>query len=138
VIPIMKVSDAEEAIRLANDSRYGLDGSVFTADRERGRLIAERIEAGAVCVNDGLVNFVITEAPMGGVKQSGIGRRHGVEGIRKYCRQKTIVIDRFGMKSEPNWFPASKLKTQAVRSALRLFYRSGWSNKLFGWRRGAG
>jgi acyl-CoA reductase-like NAD-dependent aldehyde dehydrogenase len=138
VIPIMKVSDAEEAIRLANDSRYGLDGSVFTGDRERGRLIAERIDAGAVCVNDGLVNFVITEAPMGGVKQSGIGRRHGVEGIRKYCRQKTIVIDRFGMKSEPNWFPASKLKTQAVRSALRLFYRSGWSNKLFGWRRGTG
>lgn len=138
VIPIMKVRDAEEAIRLANDSPYGLDGSVFTRDRECGRLIAERIEAGSVCVNDGLVNFVITEAPMGGIKESGIGRRHGVEGIRKYCRQKTLVIDRFGLKNEPNWFPASKLKTQAVRSALRLFYRSGWGNKFFGGRRGAG
>ena len=136
VIPIMKVHDAEEAVRLANDSRYGLDGSVFTGDRERGRLIAERIDAGAVCVNDSLVNFVITEAPMGGVKESGTGRRHGAEGIRKYTRQKTIVIDRFGMKNEPNWFPASRFKTEAIRAALRLFYRSGWSNKLFGHRTG--
>lgn len=137
VIPIMKVRDAEEAIRLANDSPYGLDGSVFTRDRERGRLIAESIEAGSVCINDGLVNFVITEAPMGGIKESGIGRRHGMEGIRKYARQKTLVIDRFGMKNEPNWFPASKFKNQAVRAALRLFYRSGWGNKFFG-RGGAG
>ena len=136
VIPIMKVHDAEEAVRLANDSRYGLDGSVFSADGERGRLIAERIEAGSVCVNDSLVNFVITEAPMGGVKESGTGRRHGAEGIRKYTRQKTIVIDRFGMKNEPNWFPASRFKTQAIRAALRLFYRSGWTNKFFGRRPG--
>ena len=89
-----------------------------------------------MCVNDSLVNFVIIEAPMGGVKESGTGRRHGAEGIRKYTRQKTIVIDRFGMKNEPNWFPASRFKNQAVRAALRLFYRSGWSNKLFGHRPG--
>jgi acyl-CoA reductase-like NAD-dependent aldehyde dehydrogenase len=131
IIPIMRVADAEEAVYRANDSRYGLDGSIFTRDRERGRLIAERIEAGSVCVNDGLVNFVIPEAPMGGIKESGIGRRHGREGIRKYCRQKSIVIDRFGMKNEPNWFPASRLKTAMVRASLRLFYRSGWRNKLF-------
>jgi acyl-CoA reductase-like NAD-dependent aldehyde dehydrogenase len=137
VIPIMKVRDAEQAVELANDSRYGLDGSVFTHDRERGRQIAERIDAGSVCVNDSLVNFVITEAPMGGIKESGFGRRHGADGIRKYCRQKTIVIDRFGMKNEPNWFPVSKFKTQAVRAALRLFYRSGWGSKFFG-RHGTG
>jgi len=132
VIPIMKVHDAEEAVRLANDSRYGLDGSVFTKDGERGRAIAERLETGSVCVNDGLVNFVIPEAPMGGVKESGVGRRHGADGIRKYCRQKTIVTDRFGMKSEPNWFPASKMKAKAVQTALRLFYRSGWRGRFFG------
>jgi hypothetical protein len=69
---------------------------------------------------------------MGGIKESGVGRRHGADGIRKYCRQKTIVTDRFGMKSEPNWFPASKTKAKAVQTALRLFYRSGWRGRFFG------
>jgi len=137
IIPIMKVRDENEAVRLANDSPYGLGASVFTADTEKGRAIARRIEAGGICVNDAIVHFAVTDVPMGGIKESGIGRRHGMEGIRKYARQKTLVIDRFGMKNEPNWFPASKFKNQAVRAALRLFYRSGWGNKFFG-RRGAG
>jgi acyl-CoA reductase-like NAD-dependent aldehyde dehydrogenase len=131
IIPIMKVKDADEAVRLANDSRYGLDGSVFTRDRERGWQIAEKMETGSVCINDSLVNFVITDAPMGGIKESGSGRRHGAEGIRKYCRQKTVVADRFGLKSEFNWFPATKRKSALIRRGLRLFYRSGWKEKFF-------
>lgn len=130
VIPIMAVKDADDALARANDSRYGLDGSIFTRDAERGRSMAEKIQAGAVCVNDGLVNFVIPEAPMGGIKESGVGRRHGAEGIRKYCRQKTIVIDRFGLKNEFAWFPATRRKAAFLRAAFRLLYRSGWRNKL--------
>ncbi|HEY2986921.1 MAG TPA: succinic semialdehyde dehydrogenase, partial [Candidatus Binatia bacterium] len=130
VIPIMKVADCDEAVRLANDSRYGLDGSIFTRDKERGRRVAEKIQAGSVCINDGLVNFVIPEAPMGGIKESGIGRRHGAEGIRKFCRQKTIVTDRLGLKSEFTWFPATERKARLFRRALRLLYRSGWKNKF--------
>ena len=130
VIPIMRVQDPDEAVRLANDSRYGLDGSVFTRDRNRGRLVAEKIQAGSVCINDSLVNFIIPDAPMGGIKESGIGRRHGAEGIRKFCRQKTIVTDRLGLKSEFSWFPLTKRKTEMIRRAFRLFYRSGWKNKL--------
>src|SRR5258706_4806871 len=129
-IPIMKVGDADEAVRRANDSRFGLDGSVFTRDKARGRLLADRIEAGSVCINDGLVNFVIPEAPMGGIKESGIGRRHGAEGIRKYCRQKTIVTDVLGLKNEFIWFPATRLKARLIPMLLRFFYRSGWKNKL--------
>jgi len=131
VIPIMKVRDAEEAIRLANDSRYGLTASVWTKDDVKARVVSRRIEAGSVCVNDCLVNFAVTEAPMGGIKESGIGVRHGAQGIRKFCRQQTVVIDRFGSNKEINWYPTSKRKAALFRRALN-FYRSGFWNKLRG------
>ena len=130
IIPILKVKDREEALRLANDSRYGLDSSVFTRDKKKAWEIAEKIEAGSVCINDSLVNFIIPEAPMGGIKESGLGRRHGAEGIHKYCRQKTIVMDRLGLKSEFTWFPTTNLKTGLFRRGLRMLFRSGWKNKL--------
>jgi acyl-CoA reductase-like NAD-dependent aldehyde dehydrogenase len=130
IIPIMKVKDADEALQLANDSRYGLGGSVFTRDKAFGRRFAQRMHTGSVCVNDSLVNFIIPDAPMGGTKDSGFGYRHGAEGIRKFCRQKTIVIDRFGLKKEFPWFPSSHKKTQQMRLWLTLLCRSGWTNKL--------
>jgi acyl-CoA reductase-like NAD-dependent aldehyde dehydrogenase len=130
VIPIMKVKDRDEALRLANDSPYGLDGSVFTRDQEQALEIAQAMRAGAVCINDGLVNYVILNAPMGGTKASGIGRRHGAEGIRKYCHQKTIVIDRLGLNTEFTWFPATPQKTEWLRRGLGLLFRSGWEHKL--------
>ncbi len=130
IIPIMKVKDQEEAVRLANDSRYGLDSSVFTGDKKIGWKIAEKIQTGSVCINDSLVNFIIPDVPMGGTKQSGIGRRHGADGIRKYCQQKTIVMDRLGLKSEFIWFPTTKRKTDLLRRGLSLLFRSGWRNKL--------
>jgi delta 1-pyrroline-5-carboxylate dehydrogenase len=127
----MKVKDQGEALRLANDSRYGLDSSVFTRDKKSAWKIAEKIQAGSVCINDSLVNFIIPGAPMGGIKESGLGRRHGAEGIRKYCQQKTILVDRLGLKSELSWFPLTKRKADFFRRGLRLLFRSGWKNKLF-------
>jgi acyl-CoA reductase-like NAD-dependent aldehyde dehydrogenase len=130
VIPIMKVSSASEALRLANDSRYGLGASVFSRDRGAAGMLAEQIESGAVCVNDSLVNYIIPDTPMGGIKESGFGYRHGAEGILKYCRQKTIVTDRFGLKEEFPWYPASEKKSRQIRHLLRLLCRTGWRNKL--------
>lgn len=132
VIPIMKVNNADEALRLANDSRYGLDAIVFSRDTVKARQMAQHLYTGTVCINDGLVNYIIPEAPMGGVKDSGFSRRHGPEGIRKYCYQKTIVIDRFGLKKEMPWFPASRKKTAQMRRMISLLWRSGWRNKLAG------
>jgi acyl-CoA reductase-like NAD-dependent aldehyde dehydrogenase len=129
VIPIMKVSNASEAARLANDSPYGLGASIFSRNRDAASVLAEQIEVGAVCINDSLVNYIIPDTPMGGVKESGFGYRHGMEGIRKYCRQKTIVTDRFGLKEEFPWYPTSEKKARQMRHLLPLLCRSGWRNK---------
>ena len=132
VIPIMKVKNLDEALRLANDSRYGLDSSVFTRDASKGWKVAEKIQGGSVCINDCMVNFVIPDAPMGGIKDSGLGRRHGAEGIRKYCHQKTILKDRFGLKSEFNWYPTNRRKIEILKKGLNLLFRSGW--KRISWK----
>ncbi len=130
VIPIMKVDNAEAALRFANDSRYGLSGSIFSRDKAAALHLAERLQSGAVCVNDSLVNFIIPDAPMGGRKDSGFGYRHGAEGIRKFCHQKTIVIDRFGLKEEFPWYPATAKKTKQVRHLLNLLCHTGWRHKF--------
>jgi acyl-CoA reductase-like NAD-dependent aldehyde dehydrogenase len=100
VLPIMRVRDEDEALRLANDSRYGLNASVFTRDKTKGERIAAEVEAGVTCVNDVIAGFGVTDAPSGGLKESGIGKRHGAEGIRRFCHQQVIVTDRFGMKRD--------------------------------------
>lgn len=130
VIPIMKVADVEEAIRLANDSPYGLSASVFSRNKAGAEKLAARLQCGAVCVNDSLVNFIIPDAPMGGRKQSGFGSRHGGEGIRKFCYQKTIVVDRLGLKEEFPWYPVTHQKARQARQLLNLLCRSGWAQKL--------
>jgi len=64
-LPIMKVADSEEAVRLANDSPYGLGSSVFTRDTERGEQIARQLQTGAANVNDAMINYTVLELPMG-------------------------------------------------------------------------
>jgi acyl-CoA reductase-like NAD-dependent aldehyde dehydrogenase len=113
VVGVMKVRDAEEALRLANDTRYGLSGSVF-GEKERAERVARRIECGAVNVNDVLVNYLASDVPMGGWKESGIGFRHGEPGIKKYCRSESVVITRFAAKREPSWYPYTRARRGLV------------------------
>ncbi|MGH2946938.1 MAG: aldehyde dehydrogenase family protein [Solirubrobacteraceae bacterium] len=124
-LPIMKVADAEEAIRMANDSPYGLGASVWTKDLARGEQIARRIESGFACVNDANLNYYALELPMGGWKQSGLGTRHGAGGIRKYTRQQAIVIARVAMKREPHMFPYRPRTTRLLGRGLKLLYGRG-------------
>jgi acyl-CoA reductase-like NAD-dependent aldehyde dehydrogenase len=93
LLPVLRVKDAEEALRQANDSPLGLSGSVWSRDRVRAQALARRLEAGSVCVNDVLLTYLCVEAPIGGVKSSGLGVRHGPECLRQFCRIETIVSD---------------------------------------------
>ncbi len=120
VVGVMRVRDSEEALRLANDSRYGLSGSVF-GEKERAERVARRVECGAVNVNDVLVNYLASDVPMGGWKESGIGYRHGEPGIRKYCRTESVVITRFGGKREPSWYPYTKARRGLIDRVARAF-----------------
>ncbi|MBL8161585.1 MAG: aldehyde dehydrogenase family protein [Anaerolineae bacterium] len=93
LIPIMKVKDEAEAIRLANDNRYGLSGAIYTRDLKRGEQLATQMESGDVHVNCTSWIFGIPTLPMGGVKESGVGRRNGPEGLLRFVKPQSIVID---------------------------------------------
>jgi acyl-CoA reductase-like NAD-dependent aldehyde dehydrogenase len=125
-LPIMKVSGPDEAVRLANDSPYGLAGSVWTRDVTRGEEIARQVEAGVVCVNDAQINYVALELPMGGWKTSGVGFRHGPGGIRKYCRQQSLLVTRFApTKKDIHMLPYKPGSTRLIGRLIRLVYGRG-------------
>jgi acyl-CoA reductase-like NAD-dependent aldehyde dehydrogenase len=124
-LPIMKVKDTEEAIRLANDTTYGLQASVFTRDTEKGEQLARRIEAGAVCVNDVMVNYNALALPMGGWKTSGLGTRHGSAGIRKYTKTQSLVITKMAPKRDLHMFPYKKWRTRTLERMVSLLYGKG-------------
>jgi acyl-CoA reductase-like NAD-dependent aldehyde dehydrogenase len=132
VIGVMKVSDADEAVRMANDTSYGLGAAVFTAGAADGERIARRVEAGTVAVNDLFpTNYSVLGLPMGGWKNSGIGYRHGAVGIRKFCRVESITVPRIRPpKRELLWFPYNARKRGAVRRLYRLLNARGLRNRL--------
>jgi betaine-aldehyde dehydrogenase len=131
VIPVMRVRDADEAVRLANDTRYGLSASVFAGTSDEGEAVARRIEAGAVNVNDVLTNFFALGLPMGGWKESGIGFRHGSYGIKKYVRPESIVVPRVKQgKRDPLWFPYTGTRRKIVNRLNRLINARGLRNRL--------
>ena len=129
VVGVMKVRDSEEALRLANDTPYGLSGSVFGAT-DRAEQVARRTECGAVSINDVSANLLALGVPMGGWKQSGLGARHGEHGIRKYCRAEALVITRFGGKREPTWHPYSKSRRGLIARIGRAFSARDWRRRL--------
>jgi aldehyde dehydrogenase (NAD+)/succinate-semialdehyde dehydrogenase/glutarate-semialdehyde dehydrogenase len=91
VAALYPFDDVEEAIALANDSRYGLHASVWSGDTETAHRVAARIEAGSVAINSSLLIFATFDVPMGGLKLSGLGRRHGHEGIVRFTRTRSLV-----------------------------------------------
>ncbi|EMA64644.1 succinic semialdehyde dehydrogenase [Halorubrum lipolyticum] len=106
VVSVASVPDAETAIRAANDSPYGLNASVWTGDRDRGVEVARQVDCGTVNVNDAfLATWGAADAPMGGFGDSGLGRRHGPEGIRRYVESRTIGVSRVGPLTFPDRIP---------------------------------
>jgi acyl-CoA reductase-like NAD-dependent aldehyde dehydrogenase len=129
VMPVMRVANAEEALRVANDSPFGLSGSVWSGDVARARAMARRLDAGSVCVNDVLVNYFCVEAPLGGVKGSGLGMRHGSESLRQFCRVETVVEDHPLLGWLSPWldrqltsFPYKSRTHRVLRWFMKVFY----------------
>lgn len=129
ILPITRVADAEQAIRLANTSHLGLSGSVWSRDQAHALAVARRMETGSVCVNDVLVNYFFVAAPLGGIKNSGLGFRHGAESLRQFCTPRTVVEDRPGFGPVANWlrsqlgFPYRKRVFDVLRWLLKALYR---------------
>ncbi|HYC81512.1 MAG TPA: aldehyde dehydrogenase family protein [Solirubrobacterales bacterium] len=129
VVGVMKVRDEEEAVRLANDTRYGLSGSVF-GERDHAERVARRVECGAVNVNDVLINYFASDVPMGGWKESGIGYRHGEPGIKKFCRTESLVVTRFAGKREPTWYPYTRARRGLIARLTPFVYARDWRRRL--------
>lgn len=136
VVSVTPVPDADAAVAAANDSPYGLNASVWTSDRARGAAVAREIDCGTVNVNDGfLATWGATDAPMGGFGDSGLGRRHGPEGIRRFVEPRTVGVSRVGPLAFPDripteWFvrgafAATGLGRKASRGLRRLRKRVG-------------
>jgi acyl-CoA reductase-like NAD-dependent aldehyde dehydrogenase len=124
-LPIMKVGSVEEAIRLANDSEYGLSGSVFSRDFDRAKEVALQLDCGAVNINDVITNLMCTTAPMGGWKTSGIGARFGgADGLRKFCRVETVVGPRTNVGAGQNYYHNS---LKALKRTNKLMTRMALS-----------
>ena len=121
VLPIMTFKTDEEAIRLANDSAYGLTASVFTRDIARGRRMAEKIDAGTVMVNEVVYTHAVAQTPWGGVKQSGYGRTHGDLGLLEMVTAQHIHVNLVPGIPDVWWFPYTKQAGALFRSFARRF-----------------
>jgi succinate-semialdehyde dehydrogenase/glutarate-semialdehyde dehydrogenase len=125
LLPLVRVKDADEAVRRANDTQYGLSASIWTGDRRRGMKLGKRLKVGGVTVNDALVHYGIASLPFGGVRESGFGRARGMEGLGELTRTHGTVTDRLGLEREPWWFPYSKATEMLL-----------WATLLFRWKGG--
>ncbi|WKV72310.1 succinic semialdehyde dehydrogenase [Streptomyces sp. PCS3-D2] len=126
VVSIYRFTDEEEAVAQANATAYGLNSSVWTRDARRGHQVAARLRTGTVNINEGYAPaYGSAQAPMGGMKDSGLGRRHGSEGILKYTEAQTVAQQRLvpmapslGMDDET--YAAFMTRSLKVMKALRL------------------
>jgi acyl-CoA reductase-like NAD-dependent aldehyde dehydrogenase len=127
VVPVMRVADEEEALRMANDSVYGLHGSVWTRDRVRGHRVAARMKTGSVAVNDHMINFVYPSIKLGGTGISGLNGQLGEEGIKAYTIHRSITSARFT--------PTTKVMGAWLPRRVGKRWWTNLARVLFGWRR---
>ncbi len=128
--PIVAFDNIDEAIEMANDSEYGLSGSVFTKDLEEGRKIAYRIKTGSVNINDSMMTPAIPALPFGGVKKSGIGRNHGRQGMRNFSDIKSVTEYSGGVKRELFWYPIPPGADKLIEKVLVILYSNKISAKV--------
>ncbi len=121
VIPIMIVDSEEEAIRLANDSDFGLGASIWTSDREHGTRLAHRIDTGTVWINEHLYSHGACQCTWGGIKDSGLGRSHSKFGFYECVNIKHIAWEPSFTRSMW-WYPYDKALKESTRGSLKLLF----------------
>jgi succinate-semialdehyde dehydrogenase/glutarate-semialdehyde dehydrogenase len=135
VLPVMAVDGDDDAVRRANDTAYGLFASVWTRDRRRGVQIARRLRAGGVSVNDVLGHYAVASLPVGGVDESGFGRRRGLHALDEMSRTRTMLANRIDLPREPWWFPYTAGTEAELRAVGELRGRGGLAGALGAARR---
>jgi acyl-CoA reductase-like NAD-dependent aldehyde dehydrogenase len=138
VLPVAPFDDDDQAVRLANDSEFGLAASIWTRNRKRGEALAARIKAGTVMLNDMVSCFGIAEAPHGGFKHSGIGRTHGELGLQEMVQVKYIDTDRLPRMKKVWWFAYGKEYERQMGGFADLLFASNWIGKSKGALRSIG
>jgi succinate-semialdehyde dehydrogenase/glutarate-semialdehyde dehydrogenase len=120
VVSVYRVVSDDEAVTAANDSRYGLNASVYSGNRSRARGIADRLQAGTVNINEAYAAaWGSVDAPMGGVKESGTGRRHGIDGLLSSTWSQTVATQRLWPVGE-----RGALRGKRFQRAMTLALRS--------------
>lgn len=138
VLPITMFDSDSQAVRMANDSEYGLAASVWTRNRARGEALARQLQAGTVMINDAVSCFGISEAPHGGIKASGIGRAHGRFGLEEMVRIKYLDSDRLPAIKRLWWYGYSEEFRRQMEGFVDLIFSRRITEKLRGALRSAG
>jgi succinate-semialdehyde dehydrogenase/glutarate-semialdehyde dehydrogenase len=129
ILPIFRVPDEQEALRLANDTVYGLAANVWTRDDAKGVRLAKQLCAGSVTINETAIAYGAVEAPFGGRRTSGVGQVNGEAGLRGYCFAQPIITDRFNLKAEQVWYPYTAEKAKSLQKVMRWL----WGTRVGRW-----
>ena len=125
IVAIMKVKNEAEAIRLANDCKYGLSASVFTKNVDKAIRIAKQLDAGSVCHNDAAVIYGVPEAPFGGMKESGLGQVNGIQALRSFTHAQPDPHRSLAAQEGRHLVPVRRAHPQGARRHHQVRVRDG-------------